>query len=209
MVLKKYPEADPEDVRLTLIALQLPPLERLNRSLRRGRVLPLSESEIAVLKSLTRHKVRFMVVGLSAAALQGAPVVTGDIDFWFEDLADPNLSAALVAVRAGYVPPFGLNPPMLAGQGTDPFDVVLRMDGLDSFAQEFKKGIPVRLKGVQVTVLPLERIVVSKRAARRPKDDRVLPVLENVLRTLEGGKAQPAKRKKRSQGQPAKRKRLL
>jgi len=36
-VLEKYPEADPHDVRLTLIALQLPPLERLNRSLRRGR----------------------------------------------------------------------------------------------------------------------------------------------------------------------------
>jgi hypothetical protein len=36
-VVKRYPEADPEDVRLTLISLQSPPLERLNRSLRRGR----------------------------------------------------------------------------------------------------------------------------------------------------------------------------
>jgi hypothetical protein len=36
-VLARYPEADPEDVRLTLISLQLPPLARLNRSLRRGR----------------------------------------------------------------------------------------------------------------------------------------------------------------------------
>src|SRR5207245_484471 len=36
-VLASYPEADPEDVRLTLISLQSPPLTRLNRSLRRGR----------------------------------------------------------------------------------------------------------------------------------------------------------------------------
>ena len=36
-VMAKYPDADPEDVRLTLISLQSPPLERLNRSLRRGR----------------------------------------------------------------------------------------------------------------------------------------------------------------------------
>jgi hypothetical protein len=36
-VLSRYPDADPDDVRLTLIALQQPALERLNRSLRRGR----------------------------------------------------------------------------------------------------------------------------------------------------------------------------
>lgn len=34
--LKRHPDADPEDVRLTLISLQSPPLKRLNRSLRRG-----------------------------------------------------------------------------------------------------------------------------------------------------------------------------
>jgi len=36
-VISRHPEADPEDVRLTLISLQMPPLARLNRSLRRGR----------------------------------------------------------------------------------------------------------------------------------------------------------------------------
>jgi hypothetical protein len=36
-VMSRHPGADPEDVRLTLISLQSPPLTRLNRSLRRGR----------------------------------------------------------------------------------------------------------------------------------------------------------------------------
>lgn len=36
-VMTSYPDADADDVRLTLIALQSPPLKRLNRSLRRGR----------------------------------------------------------------------------------------------------------------------------------------------------------------------------
>lgn len=40
--------------------------------------LPFSENEIRLLCSLLRHKVRFMIVGLSAATLQGAPVVTQD-----------------------------------------------------------------------------------------------------------------------------------
>ena len=36
-IVLENPEVDPEDVRLTLISLELPPLARLNRSLRRGR----------------------------------------------------------------------------------------------------------------------------------------------------------------------------
>jgi hypothetical protein len=36
-VMARYPDADPEDVRRTLICLQSSPLDRLNRSLRRGR----------------------------------------------------------------------------------------------------------------------------------------------------------------------------
>jgi hypothetical protein len=51
-------------------------------------VLPLSEAELRILGSLVRNKVRFMMVGLAAAALQGAPVVTEDVDLWFEDLHD-------------------------------------------------------------------------------------------------------------------------
>jgi hypothetical protein len=37
IVMARHPDADPEDVRRTLISLQSPPLTRLNRSLRRGR----------------------------------------------------------------------------------------------------------------------------------------------------------------------------
>jgi hypothetical protein len=36
-VMARHPDADPDDVRLTLISLQSTPLARLNRSLRRGR----------------------------------------------------------------------------------------------------------------------------------------------------------------------------
>src|SRR6185369_9078817 len=118
-----------------------------------------------------------MMVGLSAAAIQGAPVVTEDIDLWFEDLSDPKLSEALRAVGAGYVPPFGLNPPMLAGTGSEPFDVVIRMTGLGPFADELQNAIDVKVGRVELKVLSLERILASKTAANRPKDQLVLPML--------------------------------
>ena len=147
--------------------------------------LPLSESELKLLGSLVRHRVRFMIVGLSAAALQGAPVVTEDVDLWFEDLSDPKLSLALRAVGAAYLPPFNFNPPMLGGPGSEPFDVVLTMSGLDEFAKEAKRALIIRLGTVRLKVLPLERILASKTAANRPKDKLVVPVLRNTLRTLQ------------------------
>jgi hypothetical protein len=52
-----------------------------------------------------------MVVGLSAAALQGAPVVTQDVDLWFDDLNDPGIHQALREVGAAYVPPLHLKGP--------------------------------------------------------------------------------------------------
>ena len=104
-------------------------------------VLPLSEIELRLLESLLRHKIRFMVVGLSAAALQGAPVVTEDVDLWFDDLSNPKLMRALVKVGAAYIPPFGYNPPMLGGVGSEPFDVVIRMDGLGEFGMGAEIGI--------------------------------------------------------------------
>ena len=148
-------------------------------------VLPLSESELRLLESLLRHHVRFMVVGLSAAALQGAPVVTQDVDLWFEDLGDPRLTKALRAVGAAYAPPYGLNPPMLAGTGSEPFDLVLSMSGLGRFAEEVKHAREIRMGRLRLKVLSLDRILVSKTAANRPKDRLVLPVLRNAIRTLQ------------------------
>lgn len=147
-------------------------------------VLPLSDAELRLLASLARHQIRFMIVGLSAAALQGAPVVTEDIDLWLENLHDPKLTRALREVGAAYVPPFGYNPPMLAGAGSDPFDVVIRIDGLRSFAEEWRRAVQMKLGKVTLKVLPLERILDSKLAANRSKDRLTIPVLRNALRTL-------------------------
>jgi hypothetical protein len=148
-------------------------------------VLPLSESELDLLESLIRHQVRFLVVDLSAAALQGAPVVTEDVDLWFEDLHDPKLLRALREVGAGYVPPFGNNPPMLAGRHSEPFDLVISMSGLRQFADEFECAVVIPVGRLRLKVLPLDRILASKTAANRPKDRLVIPLLRNTLRTLQ------------------------
>ena len=142
---------------------------------------PLTERELRFLRALSTHSVPFLIVGLSAAALQGAPVVTQDVDLWFERLDDPTLAAALQQVGGAYVPPTALTPPMFAGEGLELFDIVLRMDGLADFATEWANAIDVAVGDVTARVLPLARVLVSKRAASRPKDRLVIPVLEDVL----------------------------
>ena len=145
--------------------------------------LPFSESELRLLHVLLKRKVRFMVVGLSAATLQGAPVVTQDVDLWFENLGEPRMSQALQEIGAAYVPPSNFNPPMLAGTGAELFDIVLRMDGLGTFADEIKNCVEISLGRQKLKVLSLERILASKIAANRAKDKLTIPVLRDALAT--------------------------
>lgn len=101
--------------------------------------LPLfGEREIAFLDALRTARVEFLVVGLSAAALQGAPVVTRDVDLWVRDLGDERFHAVLKRFGAAYVPPVGLNPPMIVGKRIDMFDLVVSMHGLESFARALR-----------------------------------------------------------------------
>ncbi len=131
-----------------------------------------------------------MVVGLSAATLQGAPVVTQDVDLWFENLGEQKISDALREVGAAYVPPSINNPPMLAGAGSELFDIVIRMDGLGSFANEIKNCIDVPLETDNLKVLSLERILASKIAANRPKDQLTIQILRDVLATTKSTKSE-------------------
>lgn len=143
------------------------------------------DRELEFLRELVRQKVEFMIVGLSAAALQGAPVVTQDIDLWFRELPDPGLERALRKVHGAYVPPTASTPPMLAGKGIELFDIVLNMDGLGEFDEEKKRAIRMPLGRIKVPVLGLDRIVASKTAAGREKDAIVLKVLTDALKAIQ------------------------
>jgi hypothetical protein len=145
---------------------------------------PLTDREFRFLRELESSGVPVLLVGLAAAALQGAPVVTEDVDLWFGNLSDPRLHEALRRVGGAYVPPSELNPPMFASAGLELFNIVLRMDGLESFDEDLQQAVNVDVGGCVLKLLPLARILASKRAANRPKDRLVIPVLEDTLATI-------------------------
>lgn len=143
-----------------------------------------SKKEIAFLRELARQNVEYMLVGAAAAALQGAPVVTQDVDLWFKDIEDPGIRRALRKSGGVMVPSFGQNPPMFAGEAVKLFDIVLTMHGLGSYKEEKKNSFEIALGTLKVRVLDLDRIIKSKETIRRPKDLLVLPVLRDTLKTL-------------------------
>ena len=141
----------------------------------------LTSAERALLEALNALGVRFLIVGMGAALLEGAPGTTQDIALWFGAIDAERLSEAAQKAGGWYTPGFGLQPPALGGEGLDRVDVVLTASGLDTFEIEFTRARDYDLDGIPVKVLPLERIIVSKRAAKRLKDAAQIPMLEAAL----------------------------
>ena len=143
---------------------------------------PLSDAEVNFLRELDARGVRFLLIGMGAAVLQGATAVTQDLDLWFEDLSDPRIAAAARAAGGLYVSgSFGMQPPTIGGGLGDRFDVVTHAHGLGRFEDELPRALVCELQGVTLRLLPLDRILASKRATGRPKDVAQLPVLEAAL----------------------------
>lgn len=153
-----------------------------------------TDKEIKFLRALVAQRVPFIVVGLSAATLQGAPVVTQDVDLWFERLDHPGIAKALKQCGGTYIPPINLHPPMFVGNSLELFDIVVHMHGLGSFADESNNTIDIPLGATTVKALKLDRIIASKEALQRPKDQLVLPVLRDTLITLQTREERPRKR---------------
>lgn len=143
------------------------------------------KEQLEFLRELLKHRVPFMLVGLSAATLQGAPVVTQDIDLWFKRIDHPGIKKALKSVDGVFVPSFGHNAPGFAGKSVEFFDMVTHMSGLKDFEKEEEHVITIQVEDLSLPVLKLERIIASKKAANRQKDRLVLPVLEDTLKTIQ------------------------
>jgi hypothetical protein len=140
----------------------------------------LTHAERRLFQALDARGVRFLVIGLSAALLEGAPVATQDIDLWIESL-DERVAQAAVDARGFWISGFGVQPPAFGGSDLERIDVVLTAHGLEDFDTEYRRSVVREVDGIALHVLPLERVIASKRATKRPKDLAALPALEATI----------------------------
>jgi predicted nucleotidyltransferase len=142
----------------------------------------LSNGERAFLLALNDAGVRFMVVGMSAALLQGARGATEDIDLWFEDIADDRIGRAAKEVGGFFIT--RSHPPMFGGAIGDRIDIVFAMSGLPAFAPEYENAVEEFVSGVKLKILPLARILHSKTLAARTKDEPGIAQIKLVLAVM-------------------------
>ena len=155
---------------------------------------------LAALSALLRHRVRFVLIGGFAAAIRGAPLVTGDLDICHaKDRANlERLAAALreLGARLRDAPaevPFVLDAQTLAAGdhftfATDagPLDCLATPAGTEGFADLDASATGEDLDGLVVRVASLEDLIRMKRAAGRPQDRVALEWLA-ALRDELGG----------------------
>jgi hypothetical protein len=141
----------------------------------------LNPAERRLLVALAQRGVPFIVVGMGAALIEGAPVATQDIDLWFPDASDPRIPLAAADAGGFWISGFGMQPPSFGGPDLERIDVVLTVHGLDSFQDEYARANQVQVDDLLVRILPLERILASKLYTKRPKDLAQIPALEATL----------------------------
>ena len=114
-----------------------------------------------------------------AAIRQGAPIMTVDYDFWVPLPKRQYVRLLAVVRQLGGT----IRAPTVyeLSDGTQ-VDIVFEPDGLRSFAVERKHSLTGKIAGERIRILPLSRVIASKRAAGRDKDIVVLPVLERTRR---------------------------
>jgi hypothetical protein len=133
----------------------------------------------AFLEALHEEGIDFILIGAMAAIRQGAPLMTVDYDFWVR-LPERQYVRLLSIIQRQH----GTIRAQTLYELSDGTQVnaVFKPTGLRSFQTEWNRCHRGRLEGVPIHILPLERVIASKRAANREKDVAVLPILERTLR---------------------------
>lgn len=150
-----------------------------------------------MLRALAAHGVEYVLIGGFATIQYGSPFLTQDLDITPEASAEnlERLSRALTdmnaKVRTADAPeglPFGHDATSLASVRvwnlvTDhgDFDISFVPTGTDGYPDLIASARVITIHGVDVHVADLADIIRSKQAANRPKDQRVLPTLREIL----------------------------
>ena len=133
----------------------------------------------AFLKALREEEIDCILIGAMAAIRQGAPLATIDYDFWVRLPVRQYVRLLTIVQRLGGTI---LARTLYELSDGKQVNAIFEPDGLRQFGVEFKKCRIGYVGGQPVRILPLDRVIASKRAASREKDLAVLPILERTLR---------------------------
>ncbi len=150
-----------------------------------------------VVGRLVQQQAEFVIVGGMSAVLQGAPVVTRDLDICYRRTPQ-NIARVVSALRAlnprarglpADLPFFFDERTLQLGSnftplvGNEELDLLGVMGGIGNYDQIIDGADEMEVAGLQVHVLSLEQLIATKEFANRPKDHATLPILRATLQT--------------------------
>jgi predicted nucleotidyltransferase len=139
-----------------------------------------------IARALHTARLEAVMVGNAAAALHGAPVTTLDIDFMFRKT--PNNLAKLkvfakeldAQILKPYYPASSLYRVVNDDTGIQ-VDFMSVLHGIKSFESLRSDAVEVEFEGNRLKIASLQKIIKSKKALGRPKDQAVIEILEKTL----------------------------
>ena len=133
---------------------------------------------VQLIRELNSAGIPSMLVGMTAANLQGVLATTLDVDIWVGLPPRQYMKTINVCHRLGAT----LRTPdkVYLRDGT-PVDFIYEVTGLGSFKRELHDALSLSFHGIPVFVLSLDRICTSKRAAARDKDKLHILLIEQLL----------------------------
>ena len=129
--------------------------------------------------ALGTEKIEFLLIGMSAAIIQGVPGSTIDIDLWINLPTRQYMRPIKVALAQGAKM---LRNTVIELSDETLVNFVYAVTGLDSFAREYGNAVRLPFQGATIPVLPLESIRKSKVAVGRPKDLVHVQQIESTLK---------------------------
>jgi Nucleotidyl transferase of unknown function (DUF2204) len=147
-----------------------------------------------VMLALDRVGLEALVVGTVAAVLNGAPVMTQDLDLLVRDTPKNREKLARLAAELQIAAPVEvseLSRSVTLIGGALPIDILFdALPGGLTFEALRSRSSRVQIGDGAATVASLEDVIASKEAADRPKDLAQLPILRDTQRVrgaLKGG----------------------
>ena len=118
---------------------------------------------------------------MSGAILQGVPMTTLDTDLWIDLPERQYIRLLTLSQKLGGTI---IRQTVVALRNDSLVNFVYHIDGVASFATEWRRSVEITLDGEKVKVLPLERIIRSKEFVGRPKDLAALPTMRDTLASI-------------------------
>lgn len=138
-----------------------------------------------LVRALAAIKLEAVVVGTAAAVLQGAPLMTQDVDLLVRDTARNRRKIAALCQELALSPVAlsDLADGLTLVGGRVPVDVLFgHLPGRLRFEQVKARCLRLPVGDATALVASLADVVRSKEAAGRPKDRAQLPTLRETLR---------------------------